>query len=216
MKTSIRLTSLAFLVLAVSLPTSAALAQTKIAFVTSETTDGSIDEPGFATGIASADAICNRLAAAASPATISASAVADGFKAWLSDSSSSPLSTFTQATVPYVLVGGTQIAPNWTGLVDGLLDEPIRLSEHGVQPAPPLNSVQVWTYTSASGADAGHGFNCLNWTDQSNVQFGGYGLSSHAIGSWTDSSARVCWELRHLYCFQQGSLPVELQSFSID
>ena len=76
-----------FLVLGISLGllTPWSQAQDSIVFVTSEQTDGSIDEPGFPAGIESADAICNRLAIAATLNTTNGS-----YLAWLSTGSTSP------------------------------------------------------------------------------------------------------------------------------
>ena len=62
----------------------------KYAFVTSETTDGSIDETGSAPGIASANAICTRLANSAG-SIIPVPNQAGPWRAWLSDARSSPL-----------------------------------------------------------------------------------------------------------------------------
>ena len=61
-------------------------------------------------GLTGADAICNNLAEAAGfPGT---------YMAWLSDSSASPSTLFTQATVPYRRVDGTQVADDWTELTE--------------------------------------------------------------------------------------------------
>lgn len=199
--TKLFLPALTALVLTVSLPISAALAQSKIVFVTSETTDGSIDEPGFATGIASADAICNRLAAAAGPANIPAAAVADGFKAWLSDATTTPSVSFTQATVPYKLVNGTTIAPNWAGLTDSTLDSAISLDQNGV--AASLGF--VWTSTLPDGTrDVGFG-ECLGWHTNTAGVAGLTGDRSSTDRAWTRSTSRVCSLLAGIYCFQQGT-----------
>lgn len=200
---------LALLILAMPL---GAMAQTKIAFVTSETTTGAITELAL-TGIEAADAICQRLAAAAGTANIPAAAVADGFKAWLSDGSTSPSVSFIQATVPYVLVDGSQIAPNWAGLIDGTLDTPLQLTELGAQA-----TVNVYTSTSATGTPIlpDH---CSGWTSAPTVppiETAVRGNSTSTDSLWTNVGLVNCAQANRLYCFQQGLLPVELQSFSID
>ena len=89
-------------------------------FVTSTVHDGSLG------GLAGADAICQTRAD--SPGSLAAPGT---YKAWLSDATASPSTRFTQATVPYKLVNGTTVAPNWAGLVDGSLDAPIDVTEQG-------------------------------------------------------------------------------------
>jgi hypothetical protein len=128
---------LAVVTLLVSFLSSRSLAQNKHVFVTSETTDGSIQEPPppappTLTGIAAANAICTRLAQAST--TLPAAAKADTWLAWLSTdgtASGSPQFKFNQATIPYRLPDLTTIVDNnWTQLTNGNLDAPINQDEN--------------------------------------------------------------------------------------
>ena len=119
----------------------------KYAFVTSATTDGSINEGAFPTGIASANEICRRLAQSAG-SIIPAANQAGPWRAWLSTSTpSSPSTTFTQATVPYLRTDGTQIAANWSGLISGTLKAPLTLDETGATTPHTFS----WTGTFPTG-----------------------------------------------------------------
>ena len=83
----------------------------KIVFVTSTTATANYN------GLPQADTVCQNLATAAG--------LSGTFRAWLSNATDSPSTRFTQSTVPYKLVDGTQIADNWTDLTDGAIDNPI-------------------------------------------------------------------------------------------
>ena len=100
--------------------------ESKCVFLTSSSHNGNLG------GLAGGDEICRaRAAEAGLPG-------AESFLAWLSEGSASPSTRFTQATVPYKLVNGTTVAPDWSGLVDGTLDAPINVTERGsVLPCQP-------------------------------------------------------------------------------
>jgi len=118
---------------------------TCLVFVTSTTHDGNLG------GLAGADQICHDLAAAVH---------LDGtFKAWLSDSHTNAKDRLTHASVPYVLVNGTQVAANWTDLTDGVLAVPISKTEENKDVTGVL---AVWTGTDITGASTGG--NCTDWT----------------------------------------------------
>ena len=147
---------LAVLIIAVGLLASWSHAQQKIVFITSESTNGAIIE-GLSSGIAAADAICNRLAGAAGLDMTNGT-----YLAWLSDNVTSPDQRFTKATVPYVLTTGTKVADNYADLTDGSLDAPIDREEDQT-PA----GLDAWTGTLANGTrDPLGGFNtrCSEWT----------------------------------------------------
>ena len=181
--------------LAVGLLASWSHAQNRIVFVTSETTDGSIQDSGSSnTGIQGADDICNRLAALATPPLDTTNGT---YKAWLSTSTTSPSTTFTQATVPYVRTDGTQIAADWTNLTDGGLDAPINRDESGNNPGA---DSFVWTGTTTSGTPAGQ--NCANWTSATGS--GGIGQWIQANAQWTQIGTGECFLPFRFYCFQQG------------
>lgn len=153
-------------------------------FVSSETfepTFGSLD---------GADAQCQRLADAAG--------LGGPWRAWLSDSTASPSTRFLQSIVPYVLVGGAQIAADWADLVDGSIGVPIDHIETGAAVDTTVTD-RVWTGTGTA-ASAGLG-NCSDWsTTQSG---GGYGLTTATDAGWTLYSGNACSNVNRLYCFEQ-------------
>lgn len=111
-------------------------------------------------GLDGADAACQDLSIRAG--------LPGKYRAWLSDSTGSPVSRFTHSTTPYMLVDGTIIAENWADLVDGQLNDAIYLQEDG-SPSPAISSLlgQVWTSTDEAGSlnTAGGGdFHCENWS----------------------------------------------------
>jgi hypothetical protein len=125
------------------------------------------------------------------------------FKAWISDSASSPSTRFTQAAVPYKLLDGTTIASNWSDLTDGVLTAAIGLDEHGMPRTGP-----VWTNTLPSGT-ANNG--SANLGADSCVMWGNPGAPSAWIGTggaltnstWTNSGQASCATTSALYCFEQ-------------
>ena len=147
-------------------------------------------------GLTGADAICNDLAGAAGLPG------AGSYLAWLSDSSASPSTRFTQATVPYRRVDGTQVADNWIELTDGTgnLDVEISVDEGGG--IPDLDF--VWTGTHALGVAQFPLLACSDWTSSSVDEIGQVGSSLANDFRWTEPAGLIpCGELAHLYCFQQ-------------
>ena len=158
------------------------------AFVTSQTYSGNLG------GVAGADAQCQQLAEAAG--------LSGQYKAWLSDGTSSPATTFTHSTGPYVRTDGTQIAANWADLIDGELDVPLDRDEH--QNVPP-NNPGPWTGTNSDGTSEAP--NCAGWTDASGEaedrDGGNHGCTSTNAFQWTSCGEDWCESLRPLYCFEQ-------------
>jgi hypothetical protein len=171
----------------------------KTVFVTSESYTGNLG------GLAGADQKCNDLAAAAS--------LAGDYKAWLSDSSESPNTRFTQFPGPYKMVNGTVIASDFADVVDGALNTVIDRDEHGA----PLSSFTsfpfVWTSTKpdGSGREDRH---CVDWTNDVPGQAPGilggggifadeFGTTASPIERWTYIGSTTCAIAAHLYCFQQ-------------
>jgi hypothetical protein len=145
-----------------------------------------------ASGLAGADAKCQGLADAAGlPGT---------YKAWLSDSTSSPASRFVRSTGPYRLVNGTTIAGEWGGLTDGVLRAPINVTETGGGIG---GSEHVWTGTKIDGnPDDEH---CGNWSSAATGE-GVVGSATKLDAGWTkrtNDSDDGCDARHHLYCFQQ-------------
>ncbi len=180
---------------------------TKIVFVTSEKTDGSIQDPvSLNTGIQGADDICNRLAANATPPLDTTNGT---YKAWLSSSTTSPSTTFTQSTGPYVRTDGAELAANWADLIDGTLNNTINLDENA---NPTQLGEFVWTGTDPDGtADQNH---CNDWTTDVGAVFtvnGRVGATSVTDARWTHvfipASAGGnpdCPATFRIYCVQQG------------
>ncbi len=166
----------------------------KKVFVSSATYDGNLG------GLAGADAKCQALAdAAALPGT---------YKAWLSDSTGSPSTRFTQSTVPYVLVDGTVVANDWADLVDGTLAHAIDKTELGG--APPVGNTScagggyatVWSATSQSGTLASASLTCSNWTATTGGAYWGVATQTNSFWSaWCTGG--ICSWVSPLYCFQQ-------------
>jgi len=114
----------------------------------------SIRYDGNLGGLNGADAKCQDLANAAG--------LPGSYKAWLSDSTSSPSSRFVPSTGPYQLVTGTTIAANFTDLTDGPLLAPITVTETGGGFG---SSERVWTHSLSNGnAGADPGAHCANWS----------------------------------------------------
>jgi hypothetical protein len=156
----------------------------------------SVGTTGNLGGLTGADAFCQaRATAAGLPGT---------YMAWLSDTTGSPSTRFTRATVPYVLVNGTTVAANWNALTSGTLAHNIDLSETG---GPPGHT-QAWTNTLPNGTagglnPAGH---CENWTTSSAAPMpgGNTGIATSTAAIWTNFSNHQCSDdVRRLYCFQQ-------------
>ncbi|MGH6916556.1 MAG: hypothetical protein ACREJ0_02525, partial [Geminicoccaceae bacterium] len=160
--------------------------ESKCVFLTSSSHNGNLG------GLARGDEICRaRAAEAGLPG-------AESFLAWLSDDTASPSTRFTQATVPYKLVNGTTIAPDWSGLVDGMLDAPINVTEQGsVLPA----NLAAWTGTAPSGGALGP--DCAAWSVADSANMGRIGHTTLVNGRWTSGGIFSCDPQRRLFCFQQ-------------
>jgi hypothetical protein len=162
----------------------------KVVFVTSQPSAGSLG------GVAGGDSLCTT-AAAANPSQLRGL-----FKAWLSDDTTSPSMTFTQAVVPYVLLTGTIVANDWTALVSGSLSAPIDVTEgSGAVPA----GACVWTGTLGDGTSLA-GSNCAGWTSAAASSTGVPGSTAFTSPAWTDDgcpASSTCDASNYLYCFQQ-------------
>ena len=120
------------------------------------------------------------------------------YKAWLLTASTSPSTTFTQSTIPYILADGTEVAANWAGLISGTLLNPI--DEEANQTL--LSSVLVWTGTTASGTAASD--KCQGFASANVTANGAVGSSSATDTTWSqDPPHQTCNNTLHLYCFEQ-------------
>jgi hypothetical protein len=145
-------------------------------------------------GIGGADAKCQALAMNAS--------LNGQWKAWISDTSNSPSSRFTHATVGYRLLDGTLVAANWTALAGAAttaLAHPLDLDEKG---HPFAGTSEAWTATNADGtlnASACGDFN----TADAGAAYAAVGHADAVDGTWTDVFLQFCNRNLHLYCFEQ-------------
>ena len=159
-------------------------AASKQVFVTSKTYS-----LGFG-GVVGADKQCATLATAAG--------LSGTFKAWISDSTTSPATSFAQSSAPYKQVDGTVIANDWADLVDGALAIGIKVDENGTTGIKDV----IATATKTSGFYTGSA--CSDWTS---VTKGGFtrGVSTRVDGTWTDDRIDACTKLTQvrLYCFEQ-------------
>jgi hypothetical protein len=149
-------------------------------------------------GLTGADAVCqSRATAAGLPGT---------YMAWLSDSSSSPITRFAKATVPYTLPGGETVATSWADLTSGnALRHAINQTESGDEiSGTSLGAFMVWTNTTQNGSvggtdPSGH---CFNWTSTLAGATGNIGDARSAT-KWTLNGFQQCPVDSRLYCFQQ-------------
>jgi hypothetical protein len=162
----------------------------KVVFLTSTGFQGPLTGDG---GVAAGDSICMGAAAANS------FQLTGTFKAWLSDDTTGPAATFTHPMVPYVLLNGTTVASDWTGLISGSIAAPIDVTETGNV----LSGLCVWTGTTVDGQSLPSD-NCSGWTSAAPSNIGVSGNSGSNIPTWTDGcSATTCATSNRLYCFQQ-------------
>jgi hypothetical protein len=172
----------------------------KRAFVTSQSYAGGAIKStgGQATGLASADALCAGLAAAAG--------VTGSFRAWLSDSTTSAIDRI-QGTGPWLNMNRSyELFRNESTHVASLSRHKL-LDERGQTP-----SVRTpWTGTGETGkhkppmmGDMG-ATNCADWSASTykvgTTNFDYYGIGG--FGHWSDGPARMCSESYPLYCFEQ-------------
>ncbi|MBU4023136.1 hypothetical protein KJ591_02120 [Patescibacteria group bacterium] len=161
----------------------------KLVFISSVTYSGHLS------GYSGADQKCQQLASNAGlPGT---------YKAWISDSNSSPSSRFNQSGKFVDIVGDT-IADNWTDLTNSSLDKAIQYTEQGGGIG---TARKVWTGTDGNGTADGTSRainHCDNWTSTSSSKDGKQGTNgSITTYRWSDDVAVGCNNYGYLYCFQQ-------------
>jgi hypothetical protein len=169
-----------------------------LVFVSSQLYNGNLG------GLAGADSKCQALATRAGLPGV--------YKAWLSDSSSSPFTRFTHPQAPYEDTKGNLIALNWTELTaGGNLRRGIVYTESG-DDVGGVNGTVAWTATSQQGTlNAPHCSppylsycDCVDWTeDQSYTGECGQAWWSYTNHYWTDAFNQGCSQIARLYCFQQ-------------
>jgi uncharacterized protein DUF1554 len=168
-------------------------ATTKRIFVTSPLYDGVLG------GLQGADNTCQSVADKVP--------LPGSYKAWLSDNATDAATRLSHATEPYVLVDGTAVAADWTGLVSGTLLHAIDQTEAGLAPSPPNGACgngtpnTVWTGTGSGGASAIR--TCADWTDNTAGGTGTVGRFDMTGADWTETCIDTCNKPKHLYCIEQ-------------
>jgi hypothetical protein len=150
---------------------------------------------GFAMGsVAEADRFCQAAAAEHH--------FGGAWRAWISDSHSSPDLRFTHSERAYRLLDGTLVASNWAELTGGTLAHAIDLMESGTR-VPMDAYLEVWTGTAPSGASSG--YTCSDWTNTSNaLPYADVGTVGRKDSAWTQAYRQFCDRSNiHLYCFEQ-------------
>jgi hypothetical protein len=157
----------------------------KIVFASSSTHTGNLG------GVAGADGICQILAESAG--------LSGTFKAWISDDTSEPASSFVPSNDPYVLVDGTRVADDWNDFTDGTLIRPINKDEVGTD-----TDGWIWTNTNIFGQMykvGGIPHDCSGWW--SNQGDATVGFTAESNGWWTAVGTEGCDRIGHLYCVEQ-------------
>lgn len=142
-------------------------------------------------GVAGADGRCQTLANAAQ--------LGGMWRAWVSASGNTPVTRFTQATVPYRLLDGTVVADDWADLTNGNVDHGIDRNENNAF----VSAAEVWTATTTGGNFAGGG--CNGFTSGANGSpFAAQGITDRSDGDWTDVYDQFCDRTEpRIYCFEQ-------------
>lgn len=152
---------------------------------------------GQATGLASADYICQNLADAAQ--------IGGTWRAWISTSTTNAIDHIT-GTGPWYRMDGAMAFPNRARLGTTPL-VPVSIDEMGGTPDP---FYEAWTGTALGGFKAPLGsrqsVTCWDWTSTvDSTMVGGVVGDIDANGSsWTDLATGYCSPFaRRLYCFEQ-------------
>jgi hypothetical protein len=166
----------------------------RIVFITSETYAG-----GSLGGADGADQKCQARANAVP------SLAGRTFRAWVSDSTSSPSTRFTHHG-SFILIDGKRIASSWSDLTDGTLENMVYVTELNTG-----NGDGVWTATGIDGTWSGPGSDCQGWTSVAPTERGYMGVSVLTDSLWTDIGAwnsdvdtfNYCDGRYPIYCFEQ-------------
>jgi hypothetical protein len=160
---------------------------TNVVFVTTATVT-----PGSLGGLASADAVCQSTAVAASlPGT---------YIAWLSTSTTNAIDRLAGSR-GWVRTDGVPFSDRPSDIAAGLIWSPISLLADGSEQAFDASSVVTGTVAAGTVANA---TNCSGWTAMSG--FAEVGSLDHTIGGWTDNLASSsCSAASRIYCFGVGN-----------
>jgi hypothetical protein len=176
--------------------------QTKFVFVTSTLYNGNLKTAGGGIdGIDGANRICQQRANAACSANPSSPLCGRTFRAWVSTQSIPAYSNIECANNKiYTLLNGTVIANGCSSLIDGNIDNPIRVTEFG---GTIWGFDQVWTGTTHFGNPAN--WRCGDW--QNTGTYGNWGRIDRTDYGWTylwsgGAGDDSCSYYKHLYCFE--------------
>jgi len=160
----------------------------RIVFVTEESIHA-----GEVGGIKGADAHCQVAAMEAGLDRV------EHFRAWLSDSKTSPSTRFETREARYVLTDGSVLAEDWEDLTDGQLSHPLNRYADGSQ----AKGV-AWTATLPNGEAADNGSFCGNWTITDLNELVEVGATDLANQLWTyiEGYPSYCSDWSKLYCFE--------------
>jgi hypothetical protein len=127
------------------------------------------------------------------------------YKAWLSDSYSSPDTTFDKGGHPYRLPSGLKLAEDWDDLTDGYL--PYKIAEYADRTTVALFK-PVWTNTSMDGTAANtSGYpgwdSCDNWSSDDINDTGIIALVGGTNWSNMDFASCDLPPYPHYFCFGQ-------------
>jgi hypothetical protein len=161
----------------------------KIVFVSSETYTGNLG------GISGANDKCDQLAQNAG--------LTGSYKAWISNSKSTPATTFNRSKGPYVLVDQTIVANNWNDLTDSILNKSINLTESGAL----VNALsKAWTNTHPDGSiiSLTTTESCSDFTSVDAQYTAVTGtIVLYYSSEWTRHNSTSCQESHYIYCIQQ-------------
>ncbi len=161
----------------------------KRVFITSTTYTGNVG------GVSGADNICQTRANTAN--------LGGTWRAWISDSSSSPSTRFVRSSRGYRRLDNQMVALNWGDLTDGSLINPITINEFGQNhfvgaQTNTITNGTVYTTTSSNF--------CNNFTSSSSNTLRVTGTSGATNQYWTafDRYGLLsCNQVATLYCFEQ-------------
>lgn len=168
----------------------------RVVFLSSDTYTGK--ELGGLTG---ADAKCRQLARSFDPERFHT------YRAWLSDATSEPASTFDHSKDPYVLLNGVAIADSFDDLT--LTGPTVGITITDAYAA--VDDVFVWTHTTLAGTKIVDDLHCEQWSSEAFDQLAMVGRNSVPIefqttwtneNWWTRYIEDGCNFSHHLYCFE--------------
>jgi hypothetical protein len=173
----------------------------RIVFVSSTLVTGAM----LGNGLEDADQICKDEALSAELPN------AESYKAWLSDSDSSPDTRFLEKRGgPFRRPDKVVIAQDWADLTDGQLSNPInRFADGTIVPNNGVENGLVWTNTLANGKACNQYAepdvdSCDNWYSEVDSYTGWVGdAHAYSDGTWSKTHLWMCDHEFRLYCFEQ-------------